>query len=115
MALQNAGRPATARPVNEPPLSCAEADNAKIALNRLQPQAQREIAARLRRQLLVLHLHHLGPSPLEHFIREVEVATGADVTARLECYAKIDSEFVRALGGDQFAPPLHVIDEGGHG
>jgi hypothetical protein len=95
MALQNAGRPATARPVNEPPLSCAEADNAKIALNRLQPQAQREIAARLR--------------------REGEVATGADVTARLETYAKIDPEFVRALGGDQFAPPLHVIDEGGHG
>jgi hypothetical protein len=113
MALQNAGRPATARPVNEPPLSCAEADNVKIALNRLQPQAQREIAARLRRQLLVLHQHHLGPSPLEHFIREVEA--GADVTARLECYAKIDPEFVRALGGDQFAPLVHVIDEGGHG
>jgi hypothetical protein len=51
--------------------------------------------------------------PLGHFIREVEGATVADVTARLECYAKIDSEFVRALGGDQFAPPLHVIDEGG--
>ena len=40
---------------------------------------------------------------------------GADVTARLECYAKIDPEFVRALGGDQFAPLVHVIDEGGHG
>jgi hypothetical protein len=110
MALQNAGRPATARPVNEPPLSCVKADNAKIALNRLQPQAQREIAARLRRQLLVLHLHHLGPSSLEHFIREVEA--GADVTARLERYAEIDPEFVRALGGDQITPSWHCIGGG---
>jgi N6-adenosine-specific RNA methylase IME4 len=63
MALQNAGRPATARPVNEPPLSCAEADNAKLALNRLQPQAQREIAARLRRQRHVECLHRLSLRP----------------------------------------------------
>jgi hypothetical protein len=54
-------------------------------------------------------LHWLEPSPLGHFIREVEVAT---VTARLECYAKIDPEFVRALGGDQFAPIVHVIEWG---
>jgi len=79
----------------------------KSALN------QEQSGARLRRQLLVLHLHHLGPSPLEHFIREVEA--GADVTVRLECYAKLDPEFVRALGGDKFPPPfLHVIDGGEH-
>ena len=74
---------------------------------------QAQSRARLRRQRLVEH--RLGPSPLGHSIREVEDATGADVTARLERYAKIDPEFVRALGGDQFAPLVHVIDEGGHG
>jgi len=81
----------------------------KSTLNKEQSRA------RLRRQRHVECLHRLGPAPLGHFIREVEVATGADVTARLECYAKIDPEFVRALGGDQFAPLVHVIDEGGHG
>jgi hypothetical protein len=93
-------------------VSSGEADNAEIAQNRLQTQAQREIAARLRRQRHVEHLHRLGPSPLGHFIREVEVATGADVTARLERYSEIDPEFVCALGGDRFAPSLHVIDGG---
>jgi hypothetical protein len=85
MALQNAGRPATARPVNEPPLSCA---NVKIPLNYPGTQDQRR-----RRQRLVEHVHRLGPSPLGHF--------------------KIDPEFVRALGGDRFAPSLHVVDGGG--
>ena len=42
-----------------------------------------------RRQRLVERLHRLGPSPLGHFIREVEEATGADVTARLERYAAL--------------------------
>jgi hypothetical protein len=60
--------------------------------------------ARLRRQRHVEHLHRLGPSPLGHFIREVEVATGADITSLLETYAKIDSEFVRVLWGDKFPP-----------
>jgi hypothetical protein len=75
--------------------------------------AQDNFRGRLRRQRLVEHLHRLGPSPIGHFIREVEVSTGADVTARLERYAEIDPEFVRALGGDRFAPSLHCIDGGG--
>jgi hypothetical protein len=84
-------------------------DLQEIKQNRPEAQA---LNARLRRQRLVSHLHRLGPSPLGHFIREVEVATGADVTARLERYAEIDHEFVRALGGDRFAPSLHCIDGG---
>ena len=112
MALQNAGRPATARPVNEPPLSCAEADNAKIALNpnrKPSKKSSRGSGADSSSCTCII----LGPSPLGHFIREVEVATGADVTARLETHAKIDPEFVRAPGSDQFAPLVHVIDESG--
>jgi hypothetical protein len=112
MLLHNARRPATARPVNEPPfdLSCGEADNARMAHNRFQTQARREIAARLRRQRHVEHLHRLGPSPLGHFITEIE--RGADIDASLEAYAKLDADFIKALGGDRFAPSLHCIDGG---
>jgi len=87
---------------------CNPPNNAVTTKNQAVEQARQ----RLRRQRLVSHLHRLGPSPLGHFLREVEVATWADVTARLERYAEIDPEFVRALGGDRFAPSLHCIDEG---
>jgi hypothetical protein len=40
MALQNPGRPATARPVNEPPLSCGEADNPESTKPNSFPQAE---------------------------------------------------------------------------
>jgi hypothetical protein len=111
MALQNAGRPATARPVNEPPLSCAEADNAKIALNRLQPQAQREIAARLRRQRHVECLHRLGPAPLFHLLTDLDA--GKPLWHTVEECAALPANFIKALGGDQFAPLVHVIEESG--
>jgi hypothetical protein len=73
---------------------------------------QTEFRARLRRQRLIEHLHRLGPAPLGHFLHEVEVATGTDVTARLETYSALPADFIRAYGGDQFAPFLHVIDGG---
>jgi hypothetical protein len=68
------------------------------------------ILARLRRQRLVEHLDMLGPKPIDHFLREVE--NGASIPDHLERYAKIDPEFVRALGGDRYAPALHVVDGG---
>jgi hypothetical protein len=64
----------------------------------------------MRRQRLVEHLHRLGPAPLGYFLREVEA--GANIPDHLERYARIDPEFVRALGGDKFAPIIHVIDGG---
>lgn len=75
-----------------------------------EKQAKNNYISRLRRQRLVEHLHRLGPSPLGHFIREVEAVTGTDVSARLERYAQIDPELVRVLGGDKFAPSLHCIE-----
>jgi hypothetical protein len=66
-----------------------------------------DVRARLRRQRLVEHLHRLGPAPLGHFPREVE--NGAGIPEHLERYAKIDPAFVRALGGDRYAPVLHVV------
>jgi hypothetical protein len=71
--------------------------------NRAELQARN----RMRRQRLVEHLHRLGPAALGHFVNEVEC--GASIPDHLERYARIDSDFVRALGGDRFAPVLHVI------
>jgi hypothetical protein len=65
--------------------------------------------ARLRRQRLVEHLHRLGPAPLGHFLREVE--NGASISDHLERYAKIDPAFVRALGGERYAPVLWSVNE----
>ena len=55
----------------------------------------------MRRQRLVLHLHRMGPSEIER---------GASIQDTLETYGRLPVEFVRALGGDQFAPIVHVID-----
>jgi hypothetical protein len=64
-------------------------------------------ATRFRRQRHVEHLHRLGPSPLGHFIKEIE--KGRDIDATLEAYAKLDADFIKALGG---APSLWAIDGG---
>ena len=114
MGFQNAGRAAPDSPGNGAPLdaqclaACCDSPNNVVTPRN---QAAKQARQRLRRQRLVSHLHRLGPSPLGHFLNEVE--RGASVAASLECYAKIDPEFVRALGGDQFAPSLHCIDGGG--
>jgi hypothetical protein len=71
---------------------------------------KRQALSRLRRQRLVEHLHRLGPAPLGHFLREVE--NGASISDHLERYAKIDRAFVRALGGDRYAPVLHAVEGG---
>jgi hypothetical protein len=66
---------------------------------------------RLRLHFLAISLHALGPKPLFHFLDEVE--RGADLRSHLERYAALPADFIRALGGDRFAPALRVIDEGG--
>ena len=72
-----------------------------------QEKKRGESHARLRRQRLVENLHRLSPAPLGYFLREVEA--GASIPDHLERYARIDPEFVRALGGADFVPFLHVI------
>ncbi|MGB6372836.1 MAG: hypothetical protein WBD78_11170 [Methylocella sp.] len=67
----------------------------------LQPQN------RLRRQRLVEKLHGLGPSPLFHFLDEIE--NGAGIDERLERYAQLPAGFIEALGGRDFPPGLGTI------
>jgi hypothetical protein len=89
---------------------CGEDLPTSTRQGRTQGKIRSEARARLRRQRLVEHLHRLGPSPLGHFLREVE--NGASIADHLEAYARIDPEFVRALGGADFLPFLHVIGYG---
>ena len=67
-------------------------------------------ARRVRLQYLAQRLHGLGERPLFHFLDEVE--RGEPLRQHLERYAQIDPDFVRALGGDKFAPALQVIEGG---
>jgi hypothetical protein len=87
---------------------CLAANSPQNSRFERPPQAQFE---RLRRQRLVENLHRLGPAPLGHFLREVE--NGANIADHLERYAEIDPEFVRALGGSDFVPFLHLVPEVG--
>jgi hypothetical protein len=89
---------------------CLEANSPQDNRIDRSPQAQSSARQRLRRQRLVEHLHRLGPAPLGHFLSEVE--NGASIHDHLERYARIDPDFVRALGGDRFPPALHVVDGG---
>ena len=83
---------------------------ARQAQNHYNPRAVREARLRLRRQRLVEHLHRLGPAPLYHFLTEVE--RGTPLWPHVERYAALPAAFIKANGGDQFAPIVHVIDGG---
>ena len=57
-------------------------------------------------------VHALGVRPLGEMLIEVAVATGRpDIVAdRLQAYAQLDPEIVRAVGADRFPPaPLGLV------
>ena len=64
---------------------------------------------KVRLRYLAQRLHALGPRPLFHFIDEIE---GATIYAP-QRYASLPADFIKANGGDRFAPSLHCIDGGG--
>jgi hypothetical protein len=76
------------------------------------PRQNSQAENRLRRQRHVEHLHDLGPSPLGHFLREIEVASGFILDAKLKRYARLPADFIRANGGSDFQPFLHLVDGG---
>ena len=59
-----------------------------------------------RLQFLAERLHKLGPRALHEFIIELATAHGASVVDRLEVYAALDPEILRAIGGHKFPPRL---------
>jgi hypothetical protein len=82
--------------------SCAASRRTPIEL----AEHQREV--RLRQ--LAGRLHSLGARPLFEFLRELD--GGADMWPRLERYASLNPEFIRALDGDRL-PVLRVAGKTG--
>ena len=67
-------------------------------------------SARWERQ--IERLHRLGPRPTAELLIEIARDTGRPdiVVGRLQEYARLDSEIVRAVGGDRFpAMPFQVV------
>jgi hypothetical protein len=87
--------------------SCLGADDGRVST--ILPYRNQAVD-RARRRYLVAKLHAVRPAPFAYLLREIEA--GADVRVTLEAYAKLDPKFIRAHGGDRFAPSLHVIDRG---
>ena len=82
------------------PQAAARAISAEVATT--QPLA----GPRFERQVVCVHA--LGPRPLAELLAEIAAVTGqpAIVADRLQTYARLDPEIVRAVGGDQFPPRL---------
>ena len=70
------------------------------------PKAQPLAGPRFERQ--IARVHALGPRPLAELLAEIAAVTGqpAIVADRLQTYARLDPEIVRAVGGDRFPPML---------
>jgi hypothetical protein len=52
-------------------------------------------------------VHSLGPRPLFELFREL--VAGRDLMQRLERYAQLDADFIRALGGDQLPSRARLV------
>ena len=67
-----------------------------------------DMAARLKRQRRIEHLHRLGPRAVGELL--YEVAEGGDLDRALDSYERLTPSLLKALGGDRFPPaPLHEI------
>jgi hypothetical protein len=71
------------------------------------------VLAVLRRQRLCARVHRLGDRVLYELLDELDrhgVASWADVEPRLERFASLDPELLRAVGAGRFAArPMHAV------
>ncbi len=86
------------------------ADDLATLPNSRSPGKTASLQVELRRKRRVEALWRLGPAPLWHFLGEIE--KGADLEATLATYVDLPAKFIKAHGGDRFAPCLFVIDGG---
>ena len=91
--------------------SCIRARSETQYLPGADECAARDIAAGPRFDRLVERVHRLGPRPLAELIAEIATATGEPglIADRLQAYAGLDPEIVRAVGGDRFPTVLGVV------
>ena len=61
-----------------------------------------------RLERMIERVHALGPRPLGEMLAEIAIATGQPnlIADRLQAYAGLDPEIVRAVGGDRFPPSV---------
>jgi hypothetical protein len=72
-------------------------------------QAQSEI----RLKYLAGRIHQLGPAPLYYLLSDIEQQSSGDLRELFEQYAQLPAELIKVYRGDQFAPPVSLIREGG--
>ncbi|MGA2638447.1 hypothetical protein [Methylocella sp.] len=82
----------------------ANVDHRNIASRGLPTQPK---ARSPRLNYLAGKLHSLGPYPLAQFLKDIDRVAGVRET--LEIYASLPADFIRDLGGDQFAPALFTV------
>ncbi len=88
------------------------ADKLDPSIRRLSTDKDGEVIAEPRFEYMVEHLHRLGPRPIAELLIEIARCTGQSsfIADRLQAYAELEPEIVRAVGGDRFsAMPLMVI------
>ena len=67
-----------------------------------------DMAARLKRQRRIEHLHRLGPRAVFELLHEVSEVE--DLDRALDAYQRLTPDLLKALGGDRFSPsPLHEV------
>jgi hypothetical protein len=72
-----------------------------------QPPTNRSASpTRLRVRHLAGRIHALGPGPLFHLF--CELVDGAEPLSRLEVYARLDADFIRAFNGHELHSQLFV-------
>jgi hypothetical protein len=62
---------------------------------------------RSRLHLLAARVHDLGPRPLAELF--LELLAGADPVVRIEVYAALPADFIRALGGDRLPASARAV------
>jgi hypothetical protein len=62
---------------------------------------------RSRVHLLAARVHDLGPRPLAELF--LELLAGADPVERIEVYAALPADFIRALGGDRLPASARAV------
>ena len=66
------------------------------------------IAAHLKRQRRIEHLHSLGPRAVGELLHEVSEVE--DLDRALDAYQRLTSDLLKALAGDRFPPPpIHEV------
>src|SRR5262249_23609724 len=94
---------------NRSPAPLAGGNRAGIRYAVPQPSTREyfkaQVQQRLRREHLIRQVHQLGARVMFEFVDELDRVHGLgdDLDHRLERYAALDPEILRALGGDTFA------------